>query len=126
MSNPKRKLQAKPFISDFRSGMGDEQLMEKYSLSPIQLEKAFRKLVDLGAIAEMEFLMRTSISDSIITKAFVDTEQFSKDVESPSHIDVTEHVAQDSESLAQIEITEKVTTPTGIFGRFFSKLTGTG
>ncbi len=125
MGNPKRKLQAKPFITDFRSGMGDEQLMVKYLLSPIQLEKAFRKLVDLGAIAEMEFLMRTSISDSIITKAFVDTQHFSKDVESPSHIDITEHVTQDSESLAQIEITEKVTTPTGIFGRFFSKLTGT-
>ncbi len=124
MSAQKRKLQAKPFITDFRSGMGDEHLMVRYSLSPIQLEKVFRKLVDLGAIAEMEFLMRTSISDSIITKAFVDTQQFSKDVESPSHIDVTEHVTQ--ESLAQIEVTEKVATPTGIFGRFFSKLTGTG
>ena len=126
MGNAKRRIKAEPFIRDLRNGMGDERLMEKYSLSPNQLMKAFRKLVDAGAITEMEFLMRTSISDSIITKAFVDTQQVSQDLEAPSHIAVTEQVTQNLESPSQIEITERVTTPTGIFSRIFSKLTGTG
>ncbi len=126
MSSPKRRIKAEPFIRDLRNGVGDERLMEKHSLSPNQLMKVFRKLVDVGAIAEMEFLMRTSISDSIITKAFVDTQQVGQDLEAPSHIEVTEQVTQNLESPSQIEITERVTTPSGIFGRILSKLTGTG
>jgi len=51
--------------------MGDRELMEKYSLSADQLRVIFRKLVDAGAINEMELYMRSSLTDSAITKAFI-------------------------------------------------------
>ncbi|HTY26036.1 MAG TPA: hypothetical protein VMC85_23100 [Desulfomonilaceae bacterium] len=74
MTTPKRKIRAKPFLSDLRNGLGDTELMEKYALAESQLHKVFEKLVDAGAIDEMELFMRTSLSDSTITKAFVETQ----------------------------------------------------
>ncbi len=75
MTTPKRKIKAKPFVRDLRNGMGDRELMEKYTLSESQLHKVFQKLVDAGAIDEMELFMRTSLSDSTITRAFVDIQR---------------------------------------------------
>lgn len=75
MTTPNRKIKAKPFVRDFRDGMGDGELMEKYLLSPDQLQKVFQRLVGAGAMDEMELFMRTSLSDSTITKAFVETEE---------------------------------------------------
>jgi hypothetical protein len=50
--------------------------MEKYSLSGSQLRNVLQKLVDAGAIDEMEIFMRTSLSDSIfLSKAFVETQR---------------------------------------------------
>ncbi len=71
MTTPKRKIKAKLFVKDLRDGMGDRELMEKYSLSADQLRVIFRKLVDAGAINEMELYMRSSLTDSAITKAFI-------------------------------------------------------
>ena len=72
MTIPKRKFRAKTFLSDFRTGTDHRQLMEKYSLSGRQLHKVFQKLVDVGVIDEMEVFMGTSLSDSTLTKAFVE------------------------------------------------------
>ena len=72
MTVPKRKIKAKSFMKDFREGMGDRQLMEKYVLSSNQLRGVFRRLIDGGALDEMELYMRTSLSDSSISKAFLD------------------------------------------------------
>lgn len=120
MSNAKRTLKAAPFISDFRNGVGDEQLMAKYSLSQNQLEKAFRKLVDAGAIAEMELFMRTSISDSTVTKAFVESQRAIAELDAPGETPPRHRMVTPSE----VEITEHVTGPTHLFGGIFSKLTG--
>ena len=68
MTTSKRKIKAKPFVRDLRNGMGDRELMEKYTLSESQLHKVLHKLVDAGAIDEMELFMRTSLSDGIMTK----------------------------------------------------------
>jgi len=70
---PKRKIKAKSFVRDLREGMGDRQLMEKYVLSSNQLQRVFRKLIDGGVLDEMELYMRTSLSDSSISKAFLDS-----------------------------------------------------
>jgi hypothetical protein len=122
MSNGKRKLKAAPFIRDLRDGVGDEQLMEKYSLSPSQLEKAFRKLVDAGAIAEMELFMRSSISDSTVTKAFIESQRAISELDAPEEA-LPPHPL---EAPSEVEITEHVITSPQVFGGIFTKLTGRG
>ena len=71
MTTPKRKIKAKPFVRDLRNGLDDRELMEKYTLSESQLHKLLHKLIDAGAIDEMELFMRTYLSDSFMTTAFV-------------------------------------------------------
>ena len=46
--------------------------MEKYHLNPKQLESVLRKLVDADVITHMQLYERTSLSDSQITRAFVE------------------------------------------------------
>ena len=46
--------------------------MEKYTLSESRLHKVYHKLVDAGAIDKMELFIKTSLSDSTITKDFAD------------------------------------------------------
>jgi hypothetical protein len=122
MTTPKRKIKAKPFVSDLRNGLGDRELMGKYNLSESQLHKVFQKLVDAGAIDEMELFMRTSLSDSTITKAFVET-QFA--VEELGDIEEITP-PRDLQTPTEIAITEKLNPTTNVFGRIFSKLAGTG
>ncbi|AFM26332.1 hypothetical protein [Desulfomonile tiedjei] len=80
---PKRKIKAKKFVQDLRNGLGDDALMETYSLTPVQLQKVFSQLVDAGMLDEMELYMRTSISDSVVTKAFVESQLAIKELDSP-------------------------------------------
>ncbi len=123
MTNYKRKIKAKPFVSDLRNGMGDTELMQKYTLSDNQLHKVFQKLVDAGAIDEMELFMRTSLSDSTITKAFVETQCAVEELGDIEEVTPPRHL----ETPTEISITEKVNTITGnIVGSIFSKPTGTG
>jgi hypothetical protein len=70
----KRKINAKQVVADIRSGMGDTMLMEKYDLSTKQLEGVLRKLLALDLITDMQLYERTSLSDTQITKAFVESE----------------------------------------------------
>ncbi|AFM26210.1 hypothetical protein [Desulfomonile tiedjei] len=70
-----RKIGAKEITADIRAGMGDYQLMEKYRLSAKQLEIILRKLLEADLITHMQLYERTSLSDSQITKAFVDSQQ---------------------------------------------------
>lgn len=80
---PKRKIKAKKFVRDMRNGLGDDALMKAYSLTSVQLEKVFSQLVDAGMLDEMELYMRTSISDSVVTKAFVESQLAIKELDSP-------------------------------------------
>jgi DNA-binding GntR family transcriptional regulator len=119
MTTPKRKIKVKPFVSDLRNGMGDRELMEKYTVSEHQLHKAFQRLIDAGVIDEMELFMRTSLSDSTMTKAFVDTikERDNFEETTPS---------RDLETPSNISITQKLNTTSNVFRRMLSKLPGTG
>ena len=58
---------------DIHAGMGDSQLMEKYGLSAKQLETVLRKLLEADLITHMHLYERTTLSDTQITKAFIDT-----------------------------------------------------
>ena len=68
-----RKLKAKDVARDVQGGMGDTLLMEKYHLNSKQLESVLRKLVDADLITHMQLYERTSLSDSQITRAFVES-----------------------------------------------------
>ena len=71
----KRKLRAKEMARDVHAGMGDTLLMEKYNLSSKQLKGVLRRMLDADLITDMQLYERTSLSESQIMKAFVDTEQ---------------------------------------------------
>jgi hypothetical protein len=122
MTTSKQKIRAKPFVRDLRNGMGDRELMEKYALSESQLHKLLHKLVDAGAIDEMELFMRTSLSDSTITRAFVDTqcamEEMGLKKETTS--------LPDPKSPSDVSNTERVNTTSGVFRRMLAKLGRTG
>ena len=50
----KRKISAKEFINDIRTGLGSAQLMEKYKLTPHGLRRIFRTLVQSSAMTKVE------------------------------------------------------------------------
>ncbi len=122
MTTSKRKIKAKAFVMDLRNGMGDRELMEKYALSESQLQKVFQRLVDAGAIDEMELFMRTSLDDSIIIKAFADIQR------PVGELDNLEEVTSrhDLEIPSEITITERVKTLSKVVGGIVFKLAGTG
>jgi hypothetical protein len=76
----KRKIKGKDVISDIRSGLTDSQLMDKYELSPMGLQKVFRKLVDAGALSIKEIYARNPLrEDSVV----IDLEDISFAPDSP-------------------------------------------
>lgn len=70
-----KKIRAKDFAKDIYSGMGDTLLMEKYRLNPKQLQGVLRKLLEADLITHLQLYERTSISDSQITRAFVEAQK---------------------------------------------------
>ncbi len=122
MTTSKRKIKAKTFVRDLRNGMSDRELMEKYALSESQLHKLLHKLVEGGAIDEMELFMRTSLSDSTITRAFVNTQcPIEKMGLKKETISLPE-----LETPSNISLTEDVKTTSSVFKRMLAKLGSTG
>jgi hypothetical protein len=66
----KRKIKAEDVAADVQAGLGDGFLIEKYGLTPRQLEKVLKRLLAADFINHLQFYERTTLSDSIITKAF--------------------------------------------------------
>lgn len=50
----KRKIKAKEIVVDIKSGMSDEDLMEKYNVSEKGLKSIFQKLIDAGSIEQSQ------------------------------------------------------------------------
>ena len=73
----KRTINGKAIAADVVAGMGDAWLMERYRLTSNQLEQILRKLLDANLITDMQLYERTTLSDSMITKAFVEKEKAS-------------------------------------------------
>lgn len=59
MASEPRKISAKAFVADVRAGLGNPDLMQKYSLSEKQLNAAFMKLMEKGAIDKTQLESRT-------------------------------------------------------------------
>ena len=122
MATPKRKIKVKPFVKDLRAGMGDKELMEKYAVSEGQLHKVFQRLVDAGVIDEMELFMRTSLSDSTITKAFVEAQCAVEKLDNLEEITPP----REQETPSEVAMKEELSTTSTVVGRIFSKIAGTG
>jgi hypothetical protein len=58
-----------------RSGLDDPALMRKYDLTDKQLEMVFQKLIDADFITALELWERSRLSDTQITKAFVEAQK---------------------------------------------------
>jgi hypothetical protein len=119
MTAPKRRIKAKPFLRDLRNGMGDRELMGKYTLSESQLQRVFQKLADAGAIDEMEVFMRTSLSDTTVSKAFMGFQRPGKGAGDPQ--ETTPSSDLDAPS---ITITERIGNLGKAFSGFVSKVSG--
>ncbi|MGO9568494.1 MAG: hypothetical protein ACLP5H_13220 [Desulfomonilaceae bacterium] len=76
-----RKLKAKDVARDVHGAMGDTVLMEKYHLNAKQLESVLRKLVDADLITHMQLYERTSLSDSQVTRAFIEADKAVKELD---------------------------------------------
>lgn len=74
-----RKISARQIRGDIRLGLNDIELMNKYDLTSKQLEEILRQLVEVGVITHMELFERTRLSETQITKAFVDKGDFLRD-----------------------------------------------
>jgi uncharacterized protein (DUF433 family) len=97
----RRKVKAKALVIDIRAGLSDNELMEKYQVSSRQLQYLFGKLLDAQRIGELELWERTSLSNTSVTKAFVDVQNSLKNFESTQVINPQQiHVnAQSSQNL---------------------------
>jgi hypothetical protein len=72
MESRKKKVKAKEFVADLRSGMDDEALATKYSLTRDQFHKLLRMAVDSELITADELYSRISHSRTAVTRAFVE------------------------------------------------------
>ena len=62
----KRKITAREVLRDIRSGLSDQDLMEKYTLSAQGLQSVFHKLVSAGVISQPELDDRVPISERTV------------------------------------------------------------
>jgi hypothetical protein len=72
---PKKKIKVKEFVADIRACMDDPTLMFKYGLSEKELQRVFQKLVDADFITNVELWERSQLSETGITKAFLDAQR---------------------------------------------------
>jgi hypothetical protein len=70
-----QRIRVREVVKDLRSGLGDSELMTKYDLSENQLESVFQKLIDADFITALELWERSRLSDTQITKAFVEAQK---------------------------------------------------
>ncbi len=70
-----RKIKAREFVKDIRSGMDDPTLMNKYQLTPQKLEEVLEKLIQADFITVLELHERARLSDTQVTKAFVEAQR---------------------------------------------------
>ena len=70
----KRSVSTRPVARDVHTGMGHTALMDKYFIDAKQLERVLRILLDHDLITDTQRYERTSLSDTMITCAFVESD----------------------------------------------------
>jgi len=63
------KISVKQVLQDIRSGIDDEELMKKYSLSNRQVQRLFRKMIAEGFMSPLELANRLCVTKSQVTEA---------------------------------------------------------
>jgi hypothetical protein len=71
----KHRINANEFVADLRRGVDDQQLMMKYRLTEPMLGKVFDKLIDADLLSLDELWKRSMLSDSQITRAYVEAQK---------------------------------------------------
>lgn len=69
----KRKLSARQVITDLRAGLSNDELMEKYNISPESLRYVFKRLVEARLMTELQYYQRMDLTESDLFRAFSDT-----------------------------------------------------
>jgi hypothetical protein len=73
-------IKAKEFVRDVKSVMDDNSLMVKYRLSPDQLQRVFKQLIDMDLLSRDQIEVRAQLTESRITKAFLAVHNESKEI----------------------------------------------
>ena len=73
-----RTITASDFVQDFRAGIDDLTLMRRYGLTEAQLENVMSELSHRCLITDTQVEERAALSDTRITRAFVETKKASK------------------------------------------------
>lgn len=73
-------IKAKEFVQDVKSAMDDHGLMLKYGLTPDQLQRVFSQLIDMDLLSEKQINVRAQLSESQITRAFLEVHQNSEKI----------------------------------------------
>jgi hypothetical protein len=71
----KARISAREFVADLRRGADDTELMKKYRLSDVGLGRVFDKLIEADLLSLDELWKRSLLSDSQITRAFVEAQE---------------------------------------------------
>jgi hypothetical protein len=72
-------VSAHDVVEDIKSGMDDDALMTKYSLSYRQLQRLYRKIIIGGFIPPLELAQRLCVTKSQVGEAFVEMKKGSRD-----------------------------------------------
>ena len=75
ISDGKRKISRKNFLTDVQAGVDDGELMKKYELATVQLEHMLERILDSGQVTEKDLEDRTNLSDTSITRAFIEVQR---------------------------------------------------
>lgn len=65
----KKTISAKAILVDLRAGLSDRELLKKYQLSEMSLQKVFRKLTELGVLTEAELGSRKAYESNGLSSA---------------------------------------------------------
>ncbi len=77
----KLTIDAEELVADIRSGLDDSALMDKYQIPVQKLGKVLLKLVRAHYLTPQELYERAKLTDSQITKAFVEAQQAMEELE---------------------------------------------
>ncbi|MBM3298691.1 MAG: hypothetical protein FJY85_01905 [Deltaproteobacteria bacterium] len=72
------RIKAKEFVRDVKSAMDDYGLMLKYGLTPEQLQAVFRQLIDMDLLSQDQIDVRSQLSETCITRAFLEVHKHSE------------------------------------------------
>ena len=83
MAKPKIRIDAREVLRDLRSGMEDQELMTKFSLSYRQLQRLFRKLILADLISPLELASRLCVTESQVTETLDTITKATKELDDP-------------------------------------------